>query len=257
MSDLTPDEHAVGRFRRLGFVVLRRAFDPVPLSHEMDRVLAEQSQSAAARKAGSCGVEFRTAPMMCEHTPQSLALLDAVVPVAEALVGRRALPVRAKGTRYYGATDWHTDSELDLVSIGVIAYLEPVTADTGALRVVPGSHRADRPHAPAEAIATEPGDIIVFDEHLTHGSAGGTERRQWRVDFVPDPMSEDETVKVHGYFARIFDPGWDGGYDAVRYPSYGKFWQQRDRPWATRLRELGVYDLADVQESAMRRRAQR
>lgn len=254
MSDLTPDEHAVGWFRRQGFLVLRRAFDPVPLSDETDRVLAEQSQSAAARKAGSGGVEFRSAPMMCERTPESLALLDAVVPVAEALIGRRVLPVRAKGTRYYGSTDWHTDSELDLPSLGITAYLEPVTADTGALRVVPGSHRADVPDAPAEAIPTEPGDIIVFDEHLAHGSAGGADRRQWRIDFVPDPIGTDETATVHGYFARIFDPGWDGGYDAVRYPSYGTFWQQRDRPWTRRLRELGVYELADAQESAMRDR---
>ena len=78
--------------------------------------------------------------------------------------------------------------------------------------------------------------MIVFDEHIRHGSAGGRERRQWRVDFVVDPAGAEETATVYGYFARIFDPGWDGGYDAVRYPSYGEFWCSRARPWTERLR---------------------
>ena len=244
----------MARFRDAGFVVLRNAFDPRPLAQEMDRVLADQSRAGSERKAGSGGVEFRSAPMMCERTPVSLALVDEFAGVAQTLTGRVVLPVRAKGTRYYGSTDWHSDSDLDVVSLGVLAYLEPVTAGTGALRVVPGSHRDDRADDPAEPIPTEPGDVIVFDEHVTHGSAGGRERRQWRVDFVADPVGDEEVAKVHGYYARIFDVGWDGGYDAERYPSYGPYWQSSAKPWTERLRELGVYELADAQESLMRAR---
>ena len=180
--------------------------------------------------------------------------------MAEALIGRCVLPVRAKGTRLLRIHGLAHRQRARPRQPGITAYLEPVAADTGALRVVPGSHRPDpcsefrrnSGETPGEAIETEPGDLIVFDEHLAHGSTGGTERRQWRVDFVPDPMGDDETAPVRGYFARIFDPGWDGGYDAERYPSYGTFWQQRDRPYTPRLRELGVYELADVQESATR-----
>jgi hypothetical protein len=40
---------------------------------------------------------------------------------------------------------------------------------------------------PAHVIETEPGDLIVIDEHLFHASSGGAVRRQWRVDYLPVP----------------------------------------------------------------------
>jgi hypothetical protein len=80
----------------------------------------------------------------------------------------------------------------------VVAYLEPLDGATGALRVVPGSH-ADRDRAlpdgtvaVGEARATAPGDVTIFDEHLIQDSSGGGERRQWRVDFLIDPLDQDE-----------------------------------------------------------------
>ena len=51
-------------------------------------------------------------------------------------------------------------------------------------------------------------------------------------------------------FVRIFDPAWDGGDDPDTYPSYGAYWQSLDRPWHTRLRRLGVYDLAQRHREA-------
>jgi hypothetical protein len=168
------------------------------------------------------------------------------------------LPLRAKGTRYGGSSGWHSDSELDVPSIGFVAYLEPVEAHNGALRVQPGSHRsgptddAARPVAEGEALETAPGDVIAFDEHLVHGSSGGFSRRQWRVDFLIDPLDAQEETLVRDYFGRIYAIGWDGGYHADRYPSYGSAWRNANRPWTQRLRELGVYDLADAQEAHMR-----
>src|SRR5262249_30643542 len=66
--------------------------------------------------------------------------------------------------------------------------LDDVTADNGALRVVPGSHRAGR--LPAEALADpsaahpdqivltgRAGDVLVLDAHLWHGGlANPTDR---------------------------------------------------------------------------------
>jgi len=45
---------------------------------------------------------------------------------------------------------------------------------------------------------------------------------------------------------------WDGGYDVDRYPSYGEEWRRSDRPYTDRLRQLGVYELADNEECWMR-----
>jgi hypothetical protein len=209
--------------------------------------------------------------MMTSRTPISLSLLDTLTGMAETLLGGPALPVRAKGMRYLGATGWHADSSSDVASVGFAAYLEPLVAGTGALRLLPGSHRrafataiaaylaaAAEPPAvdslPGIAISTEPGDIIVFDEHIYHASTGGIERLQWRVDYVREPESADDIQATRAYFARIFPPDWDGGYDVDAYPSYGPQWQGAGRPAAARLGELGVYQLADQQENFSRSR---
>jgi ectoine hydroxylase-related dioxygenase (phytanoyl-CoA dioxygenase family) len=83
---------------------------------------------------------------------------------------------------------------------GCLAYLEPVGADSGALRVIPGSHHPQFREAlrelgstglrdsslPAHVVATEPGDLLLLDEHVLHASFGGGIRRQWRVDYLEE-----------------------------------------------------------------------
>ena len=240
------EEQTIALFRDDGYAVLRDAFDPAELSAEVDDALSNGLRADGDVKAGSGGVEFRSVVMMCEKTTVSLALLDALAGLAAQLLGRRVLPGRAKGTRYFGASGFHADSDVAIPSLGFLAYLEALDATSGALRVVPGSHRPERAANSSEAVtlATKPGDLIVFDEHLTHGSVGGAVRRQWRVDFVADPIDSAEHAMVRATFERLFDPSWDGGDDVDRYPSYGPHWQALDRPWTARLRALGVYDLA-------------
>jgi hypothetical protein len=206
--------------------------------------------------------------MMTSKTPVSLSLLDRVESVAAPLLGGSVLPTRAKGTRYSGNSPWHTDSASPLTSIGCLAYLEPLGAEDGALRVLPGSHHQDfrdalrhlgvdgapAPALPAHAVVTEPGDLILLDEHLFHASFGGGTRRQWRVDFVSAPASAEAEELTKAYFAGIYVPDWDGGYDVDRYPSYGTDWRDSRRPAVAQLDALGVYELAAAHEAFMRSR---
>ena len=90
--------------------------------------------------SSSGDIRFQYVPMMTAETPVSLSLLDRAGTVAAALFGGPVLPTRAKGVRYFGDTPWHTDSDSPLTSVGFLAYLEPVGAESGALRVLPGSH---------------------------------------------------------------------------------------------------------------------
>ena len=92
--------------------------------------------------------------------------------------------------------------------------------------------------------------MIAFDERVLHASAGGSDRRQWRVDFFADPEGEEAEGRVRAWLAGIFQPGWDGGYDIDRYPSYGAHWQQSGRREVQRLRDLGAYALAAQEEEA-------
>ena len=206
--------------------------------------------------------------MMTAETPVSLSLLDRAETVAAALLGGPVLPTRAKGVRYSGDTPWHTDSALPLTSVGFFAYLEPVGAESGALRVLPGSHHPQLGDAiralgevgladlalPDHVVATEPGDMILLDEHLFHASVGGGTRRQWRVDYVHAPVGAEATDLTKSYFATLYAPDWDGGYDVDRYPSYGPDWRDSSRPAVAQLDALGVYELAATQEAFTRSR---
>ena len=53
---------------------------------------------------------------------------------------------------------------------------------------------------------------------------------------------------MRSYFSGIFPPDWDGGYDALRYPSYGPDWLGSGHAAVGRLQALGVYDAATRQE---------
>lgn len=262
-DSLIPAPEDIDHYRIFGFLIIRSAFDPRPLAEELDRVMGD---GLVPPLDISGGERFRYAPMMTAETPVSLSLLDRLEPLATELLGGAVLPTRAKGVLYSGDTSWHGDSDVSLASVGIAAYLEPVKANTGALRVLPGSHRPEfaRALAPMSGVAaeslpghileTEPGDLILFDEHLFHGSCGGGLRRQWRLDFLLDPATDEAERRTRAYFADIYPANWNGGYDVDRYPSYGPEWRRSGRRAAQRLEELGVYRLADAQEAYSRSR---
>jgi hypothetical protein len=244
----------VEQFRTDGFVVLRHLFDAEPLSAEVDRALSESD--LGAEPSGHADIRFRYVPMMVEQTPMSLALLDTCAVLAAELLDASVLPVRAKAVRYVASAESHRDSTSVLRSLGCVAYLEPLTAGTGALRVVPGSHLLIGAVGDGADVVleTDPGDLIVLDEHLVHGSVGGRDRRQWRVDFFADPTSSAEESAAEAYLLATFPPDWDGGYDVDRFPSYGDHWRSRARPWHGRLDQLGAYTAAAAQEDFTRGR---
>lgn len=244
----------VEHYRSHGFVVLRGVFDPAPLTDEVSEAFAHGfARRGPANVSAEATIAFRYLPMMSERTPRSLELLDDFVAPAQRLLGSAVLPVRAKAVEYHGASSWHRDSELGVASVGFACYLEPLTGDSGALRIVPGSHRHTQASGPEVAIDTAPGDVIVLDEHVVHASQGGTVRRQWRVDYVARPASPDEEDIVREYFAAMFSPGWDGGYDLDAYPTYGEHWRSTCAPSVdAALAASGAYAAAAEEEDAAR-----
>lgn len=252
-------------FRAFGFAVLRQFFDPRPLAMEVDRVL---SDGLLRQPPHDGGIRFQYVPMMTAETPASLSLLDRLGAIAETLFNRPVLPTRAKGVRYVGETPWHVDSVLPVASVGCLVYLEPTGPDNGALRIVPGSHhppfnealrdiRAARvrdPSLPVHVVATDPGDVILMDEHVLHAAFGGSVRRQWRVDYLGVPVSVEESILTKSYFDRLYEREWDGGYDVDRFPSYGPEWRRSSRAAVAQLEALGVYEAAAAQEAFIRAR---
>ena len=118
----------------------------------------------------------------------------------------------SSGNYYVGDSMWHSDQHLDTPfhSVKVAFYLDPVTRDSGCLRLIPGSFNhgdafSDALHAvvpisaknrsrevwglhgsevPAVAIESTPGDMVLFNHKTKHSAwGGGSKRRMFTYNF--------------------------------------------------------------------------
>ena len=122
--------------------------------------------------------------------------------IAASLLGDDFNYMGSDGNFYVGDTKWHSDGyggRGGLKHIKVAFYLDPLTRASGALRVIPGSHRVGEPFAenlerdirkseenwgiggdqvPAIALETVAGDILVFNHDIKHSAWGGSTHRR-------------------------------------------------------------------------------
>jgi hypothetical protein len=182
-----------------------------------------------------------------------------------ALTGAPSVPTPPVATCLTSNAGWHNDDGTDIGGVKFLIHLQPRSADTGALRVIPGSHdRTFRSSVerylgqdparqgfagwpvPFIALATAPGDVIAFDLHLFHSSAGGSNRLAWTIEYLPWPGLGDPVrlAAVGAAVVNIVDYDHKG-YDRERWPTW-RDWaaNARDRPSrqtaVERLRLLGV-----------------
>jgi ectoine hydroxylase-related dioxygenase (phytanoyl-CoA dioxygenase family) len=167
-----------------------------------------------------------------------------VVAICEGLLGEDYAICGGDGGIYHGNTSWHSDGwdeARDAVRhIKVAWYLDPLTRGTGALRVIPGSHRRGEGYAdaldavsreqaarhefgtaadqlPAMALETTPGDVVIFDWRIKHASfGGGPHRRMFDLNVHEALRSERQRELELGYWRRTRDDGhplnWEPGF---------------------------------------------
>ena len=152
-------------------------------------------------------------------------LLDdpGIIEAASSLLGDRFNYVGGDGNYYSGDTAWHSDGFHHVGRFVKFAiYLDPVDAGSGALRVVPGSHRTDSHWAvekarversvadfgirgdevPGFSIDSVPGDVIAFNHNLLHSSwGGGARRRMFTLNLSSRATSEVELDELKGYIS--------------------------------------------------------
>jgi hypothetical protein len=148
--------------------------------------------------ARSCSVQF------IDQNAYLSTLLDdpRIHGIAADILGDDFNYMGSDGNFYVGDTRWHSDGyggRGGPLHIKIAFYLDALTRDTGALRVIPGSQRVGEPFAdalqnsirasdetwglggsqiPAVALETTPGDILVFNHDLKHAAFGGSQRRR-------------------------------------------------------------------------------
>jgi len=177
---------------------------------------------------------FDLAPFL-NHSPYLVTLLDdeCIRGIAAGLLGDDYQYWNSDGNFYVGDTRWHSDTAWPepLRFYKMALYLDPMTKDTGALRVIPGSHRFGEGFAeavqeqlsgeaaswgglpgdqiPAVALETQPGDLVVFNHSTKHSAWGGGERRRMftivfcrRLTDATDLENYEAYIYQHGYSKR-------------------------------------------------------
>jgi len=170
-------------------------------------------------KARSCLVQF------IDHSAYLSSLLDdpRIHGIATSLLGDDFNYMGSDGNYYVGDTGWHSDGwHKHMTHIKIAFYLERLTRDTGALRVIPGSHKTEDSYAqslqeqarhslekwgmhgrdiPAVALETTPGDIVCFNHNTKHAAFGGSARRRMFTMNLCQRYPESRIEELRNYIA--------------------------------------------------------
>jgi hypothetical protein len=206
-----------------------------------------------------------------EGTPFFASLMEdpRFLNPAQQLCGEDVLGIGVDVNHYVGNTSWHPDTgDTAQVAVKYIFYLDSVGADSGALRLIPGSHllrgaerqrfteginKTPLEEVPCQAVATQPGDVIAFDIRTWHTSWGGnSNRRACNLDYFQNPSSAESIKQLlelgKGHAGSI------GHFDCKRKFNYSKNWLDNPHQnpvrqrWIDHFEEIGYLDQPGVGE---------
>ena len=182
-------EKQIKFFETFGFLKLKQAFkDEIEwITSEFTKVFTDRGVIHDGTKR-SCIVPF------IDQREKLSTLIDhpVVLAAGKALLGEDFNYLGGDGNYYSGNTVWHPDGNHDAGEYLKMAfYLDAVRGDSGALRVIPGSHRRNvkwegyepgrseelwgipPTEVPAVILDSDPGDLLIFDHNTLHASYGG------------------------------------------------------------------------------------
>ena len=153
---LTPGQ--IDHFETFGFLVLRQLFTP----DEMSIMRREAEEIFEEDRGGTTAAEAETQDIVTfmERKPYLSGLVDddRVYNIGADLLGPDFILHATSGARRVGDTPWHADQTLDnpLRSANISFYTEPLSRETGCLRIIPGSHPVLARPSRSRDISTSP-----------------------------------------------------------------------------------------------------
>jgi hypothetical protein len=231
-------------FRTFGYVTLRGLLSRAEagtLRQEVTGALADAFGQIATEPNDLGGISGDYLPLAASRAPFSLSLIaddPRTFGSSAELLGGPTVPSAGIAACFTGDSTWHTRQGPDIGGVILWADLEPRTASTGALRLIPGSHlpgferrlceyRAAEPAAsgfghwewPHIVVETEPGDVVAFHAHLMNRAEGGTPRLSWTIDYLPWP-GLGRPDQMEAVRRLVLDAGEFGheDYDRDRWP---------------------------------------
>lgn len=152
-------------------------------------------------------------PQFITKDPYLHGLLDdpRVIGIVSSVLGADYTYAESDGNLFDCESHWHADTygaPMTIRHLKLSFYLDPLRADTGAIRVIPGTNHFMSPFAksvrsrtkdparvadefgvdprdlPSFPVETDPGDLVMWDFRTLHASyGGGIRRRLFSVNF--------------------------------------------------------------------------
>ena len=221
---LTPGQ--IAHFQTFGFLVLRQLLTP----EEAATMRVEAADIFDDVRGGKrfAGGESEVIQPFLERRPFLSQLVDddRIYNIGVDLCGPDFVLATNGGALHVGDTPWHRDASWGnpIINAEINFYTQPLTRDTGCLRVIPGSHHPASPdpvavlqdrnespdfmpfgvrpsEIPCYAIESQPGDVVVFTETLAHASFGGEAgRHHYGITFFANPKTEAQLSAVNGLY---------------------------------------------------------
>ena len=253
----------LAHFETFGFIIMRHAFTAKELAIIDDEY--ERGLTSAYAHAPFDGTVRHWTNMLGSDTPFFATLLEDArfYEVAEQLYGEDVLAESSSANRYIGNTLWHPDHQIDAnedsFGIKLAFYLDPVDGQSGALRVIPGSHRnplhdgvraglerlgKEISEIPGHVCESKPGDVVAFDTRLWHATWGGAEgRRMCSVSYYSNPKTTGEEAGARRRASSVVSlpAKFNRPQDAFYHPNWvaNSSGSVRRARWIRRLTELG------------------
>ena len=230
-------ETDIAHFDTFGFLFYRQLLSPEEVAAIQQA--AEFVWTEELGQAPALDEEMHTAPFV-ERNETLMTLVDhpLIHPILAELLGEDFLWSGSEGNRGFlkgtPIHHWHADRpgahELDYRRIKIMIYLDPTTKDTGAIRVIPGSHRMPfhedlrpfqenhlegiddffgmrGPDVPCYAAESQPGDVLFFNQSLFHGVYGKTgPRRYIALKYIERPTQKEHFVSLKRWSEYAFHP---------------------------------------------------
>ena len=232
---MTLSREQLNFFDTFGYLLIRQLFSP----DEMGEIIEgfEWSIQNYGEGRNHDGKNRTTFPGPIEHTPEMCTILDhpSILGLIGGILGEDFNYAGGDGNYYSGNTNWHPDGNWgQLFAAKTAFYLDPLTRDTGAVRLIPGSHRSDHfihqeqidvnnslelfGIPPTEfpgniAVETDPGDIVIFNHDLYHASfGGGNRRRMFTINCTRQAKTPEDLEIAHRHLKGLVN--WYSAHSA-------------------------------------------
>jgi hypothetical protein len=221
-ADFQLTRQQVAFFEQFGFLRIPGLFEHEigDITKSFEKVFADESNDRMETYDDLHGGEKRLIiPVFIDRDPTLTRLRtdSRVEGIVRSLIGEPYVYAESDGNLFFCESSWHLDiygAQLTQQHIKLSFYLDRLDADSGAIRMIPGSHHegtfarnlrrrffdhisamelygVEEREIPSWTIANEPGDVVVWNYRTIHASYNGAARRRlFSISFrEPEPVA--------------------------------------------------------------------